>query len=180
MAAAVYKCFSTSMEAVPFLASAAGIAANFCLITFALALQSTDMPLDVEMGLSEVELDLFTTLAHILPSLCPLDTNTTLPKLDQLLGDLVGAEEILAPEGKEIDKERAMTSTTSEGAARTSRAPSSFSKSRSATPSHSHEASPSPIKSQVAIKGAMPTNTFTSQTTSRFLPKYMPTLMGRR
>ena len=63
MAAAVYEHFGTSMEAVPFLASAAGIAANFHSITFALALQSADLPLDVEMGLSEVEFNLFTTLA---------------------------------------------------------------------------------------------------------------------
>ena len=178
MATATYKHFSTSMEAVPFLASAAGMVANFCLITFALALQSTDLPLDVEMGLSEVELNLFINLTPVIPSLCPLSTPTTLPKLDQLQGDLVGAKEILAPEGKEVDKERAMTSTSSEGAAWTSWVPSSFSKSRSATPSHSHEASPSPIKSQVATKGAMLTNTFCSQTTSRFLPKYMPTLLS--
>ena len=71
-----------------------------------------------------------------------------------------------------------MTSTSSEVVAQTSRMPSSFSKSRSATPSHSHEASPSSIKSQVATKGATLTNTFCSQTTSRFLPKYMPTQLG--
>ena len=76
MAAAVYERFGTSMEAVPFLASAVGIVANFHLITFALALQSADLPLDVEMGLSEVELDLFTTLAHVIPSLCLLRTTT--------------------------------------------------------------------------------------------------------
>ena len=148
------------MEAIPFLASAAHITANFCLITFALALQSTDMPLDVEMVLSEVELNLFTTLAHVIPSLCPLSTTTMLPKPDQLQGDLVGAEEMPAPEGKEVDKERAVTSTSSEGTAQTSRAPSSFSKSRSTTPSHSHEASPSPVNSQVATMGATLTNTF--------------------
>ena len=38
MAAAVYERFGTSMEAVPFMASAARIAANFRSITFALAL----------------------------------------------------------------------------------------------------------------------------------------------
>ena len=81
MAAAVYEHFGTSMEAVPFMASAARIAANFCSITFALALQSADLPLDVEMGLSEVELNLFTTLVSVIPSLCPLGTTTTLPKL---------------------------------------------------------------------------------------------------
>ena len=98
MAAAVYECFGTSMEAVPFMASAAGIAANFHSITFALALQSADLPLDVEMGLSEVELDQFTTLAHVIPSLCPLGTTTTLPRPDQLQGDLVGAKEVPAPD----------------------------------------------------------------------------------
>ena len=56
MAAAIYERFGTSMEAVPFMASAARIAANFHLITFALALQSADLPLDIEMGLSEVNL----------------------------------------------------------------------------------------------------------------------------
>ena len=91
MAAAVYECFGTSMEAVPFMASAARIAANFHLITFALALQSADLPLDIELRLSEVELDLFTTLTCIIPSLCPLGTTTTLPRPDQLQGDLVGA-----------------------------------------------------------------------------------------
>ena len=35
MAAAIYERFGTSMEAFPFMASAARIAANFCLITFA-------------------------------------------------------------------------------------------------------------------------------------------------
>ena len=50
MATAFYEHFGTSMEAVPFMASAAGIAANFHLITFALALQSADLPLDVEVG----------------------------------------------------------------------------------------------------------------------------------
>ena len=72
MAAAVYEHFGTSMESIPFMTSAARIVANFCSITFALALQSADLPLDIELGLSEVELDLFTTLAHIIPSLCPL------------------------------------------------------------------------------------------------------------
>ena len=56
MAAAIYEHFGTSMEAVPFMASAAGIVANFHLITFALALQSADLPLDTEVGLSEVKL----------------------------------------------------------------------------------------------------------------------------
>ena len=111
MAAAIYECFGTSMEAAPFMASAARIAANFHLITFALALQSADLPLDIEMGLSEVELDLFTTLAHVIPLLCPLGTTTTLPKLDQLQGDLVGAEEVLAPENRETNREKAVSST---------------------------------------------------------------------
>ena len=84
MAAAIYECFSTSMEAIPFMASASGIAANFHSITFVLALQSADLPLDIELGLSEVELDLFTTLTHVIPSLCPLGTTTTLPRPDQL------------------------------------------------------------------------------------------------
>ena len=66
MATAIYEHFSTSMEAVRFMASAAGIAANFHSITFALALQSADLPLDVKLGLSEVEFDLFTTLAHVI------------------------------------------------------------------------------------------------------------------
>ena len=94
MAAAIYECFGTSMEAFPFLASAAGIATNFHLITFVLALQSADLPLDVEMGLSEVELNLFTILAGVIPSFCPFSTTTTLPKPDQLQGDLAGAEEV--------------------------------------------------------------------------------------
>ena len=115
MAAAVYEWFGVSVEVIPFLASAAGIAANFLSITFALAIQNTDAPFDVEMGLSEVELNLFTTLARVISSLCPLSTPTTLPKPDQLQGDLVGSEEILAPEGKEAEKEKAVTSTSSEG-----------------------------------------------------------------
>ena len=104
MAAAVYEWFGTSVEVILFLASAAGIATNFCLITFALAIQSADIPLDVEMGLSEVELDLFTTLAHVIPLLCPLGTPTMLPKPDQLQGNLVGAKEVSGPEGKEAEK----------------------------------------------------------------------------
>ena len=134
MAAAVYECFGTSMEAVPFMASAAGIVANFHSITFALALQSADLPLDIEMGLSEVELDLFTTLAHVFPSLCPLGTTTTLPRLDQLQGDLVGAEEVPAPDNIETDREKAVSSTSNEGATQVSRVPSTFSRSRSADP----------------------------------------------
>ena len=54
MATAIYECFGTSMEAIPFMASAAGIVANFHSITFALALQSADLPLDIKLGLSEV------------------------------------------------------------------------------------------------------------------------------
>ena len=115
MATAIYERFDTSMEAVPFMASAAGIVANFCSITFALALQSADLPLDIEVGLSKVELDLFTTLAYIIPSLCPLDTTTTLPRLDQLQGDLVGAKKVPAPDNIETDREKAMSSTSNEG-----------------------------------------------------------------
>ena len=179
MAAAIYECFGTSMEAIPFMASAAGIVANFCLITFALALQSADLPLDVELGLSEVELDLFTTLAHVIPSLCPLGTTTTLPRPDQLQGDLVGAEEVPAPYNIETDREKAMSSTSNEGVARVSWALSTFSKSRSATPAFSHEASPSPAKAQVATKGATMTNTFCSNVTTRIIPQYVPPLIGR-
>ena len=137
MAAAVDEHFGTSMVAIPFMASAARIAANFHLITFALALQSADLPLDVELGLSEVELDLFTTLAHVIPSLCPLGTTTTLPRPDQLQGDLVGAKEVPAPYNIETNREKAMLSTSNEGVAWVSRAPSIFSKSRSATPAFS-------------------------------------------
>ena len=180
MAAAIYERFGTSMEAIPFMASAAGIAANFHLITFALALQSTDLPLDIELGLSEVELDLFTSLAHVIPSLCPLGTTTTLPRPDQLQGDLVGAEEVPAPYNIETDREKAMSSTSNEGVAWVSRALSTFSKSRSATPAFSHEASPSPTKVQVATKGATMTNTFLSNATTRIIPRYVPPLIGRR
>ena len=73
-----------------------------------LALQSADLLLDVEMGLSEVELDLFTTLAHVIPSLCLLGTTTTLHKPDQLQGDLVGAKEFPTPENREADREKAV------------------------------------------------------------------------
>ena len=173
MAAAVYECFGTSMEAVPFLASAAGIVANFHLITFALALQSADLPLDVEMGLCEVELDLFTTLACVIPSLCPLGTTMMLPKLDQLQGDLVGAKEVPAPESKEANREKAVSSTSNEGATRVFWVPSSFNRSRSATPAFSHEASPSPAKAQVATEGATMTNTFHSNATTRFIQQYV-------
>ena len=174
MAAAIYKCFGTSMEA-----SAAGIVANFCLITFALALQSADLPLDIEMGLSEVELDLFTTLAWVIPSLCPLSTTTTPPKPDQLQGDLVGAEEVPAPESKEADREKAVLSPSNEGTARVSQVPSSFSRSRSATPALSLEASPPLTKAQVATKGATMTNTFCSNAMTRFIPRFTPPLLSR-
>ena len=177
MAAAVYERFGTSMEAVPFMASAARIVANFHSITFALALQSTDLPLDIELGLSEVELDLFTTLACIIPSLCPLGTTTTLPRPDQLQGDLVGAKEVPAPHNIESDREKAMSST-SEGMAWVSQAPLTFSRSRSATPAFSREASPSPAKAQVATKGATMTNTFHSSMTTKITPQYTP-LIGR-
>ena len=173
MSTAFYEHFGTSMEAVPFMASAAGIAANFHLITFALALQSADLPLDIEVGLSEVEIDLFTTLAHVIPSLCPLGTTTTLPRLDQLQGDLVGAEEVPAPDIVEPDREKAVSSTSNEGVAQVSWAPSTFSKSRSATPAFSHEASPSPTKAQVVTKGATMTNTFHSNVTTRIIQRYM-------
>ena len=115
----------------------------------------------------------------MIPSLSPLGTTTTLPKPDQLQSDLVGAEEVPAPEGKEADKEKAVSSTSNEGATQTSQVPSSFSGSRSATPTFSREASPSPTKPQVATKGATMTNTFHSNATSRFIPKYMPTLLSR-
>ena len=51
-AAAIYKHFGESIDIVPFLASEAGVAANFCSITFALAIQTTEMPFDIEMGQS--------------------------------------------------------------------------------------------------------------------------------
>ena len=178
MAAAIYECFSTSMEAVPFMASAAGIVANFHSITFVSALQSADLPLDVEMGLSEVELDPFTTLAHVIPSLCPLGTTTTLPRPDKLQGDLVGAEEVPAPDNIETNKAKAVLSTSNEGAAWVSRVPSTFSRSRSATPAFSCEASPSPTKAHVATKGATMTNTFHSNMTTRTIPRYVPTLLS--
>ena len=180
IAAAIYECFGTSMEAVPFMASAAGIAANFHSNTFALALQSADLPLDIEVGLSEVELDLLTTLAHIIPSLCPLGTTTTLPRLDQLQGDLVGAKEVLAPDNGKTDREKAVSSISNEGAAQVSRVPSTFSKSRSAISAFSREASPSPAKVRVATKGATMTNTFHSNVTTRTIPWYAPTLSSRR
>ena len=180
MAAAVYERFGTSLETVPFMASAARIAANFCSITFALALQSADLPLDAEVGLSEVELDLFTTLACVIPSLCPLGTTTTLPRPDQLQGDLVGAKEVPAPDNIETDREKAMSSTSNEGAARVSQVQSTFSKSRSATPAFSHEVIPSPAKAQVATKGATMTNTFHGNATTRTIPWYAPPLISRR
>ena len=180
MAAAIYESFGTSMEAIPFMASAARIAANFRLITFALALQSADLPLDIELWLSKVELDLFTTLAHVIPSLCLLGTTTTLPRPDQLQGDLIGAEEVPAPYNVETDREKAVSSTSNEGVARVSQAPSTFSKSRSATPAFSRKASPSPAKAQVATKGATMTNTFCSNATTRIIPRYAPPLIGRR
>ena len=178
MAAAIYQRFGTSMEAVPFMASAAGIAANFHSITFALALQSADLPLDIEMELCEVELNLFTTLAHVIPSLCPLGTTTTLPRPDQLQGDLVGAEEVPAPDNIETDREKAVSSTSNESAIQVSWVPLTFSKSRSATPDISREASLSPAKAQVATKGVTMTNTFHSNATTRTIPWYAPTLLS--
>ena len=71
-----------------------------------------------------------------------------------------------------------MSSTSNEGVAQASRAPSIFSKNRSATPAFSHEASPSPTKAQVATKGATMTNTFCSNTTTRIIPRYTPPLIG--
>ena len=180
MAAAIYECFGTSMEAVPFMTSAAGIVANIHLITFALALQSAYLPLDTEVGLSEVELDLFTTLAHIIPSLCPLGTTTTFPRPDQLQGDLVGAEEVPSPNNIETNRKKAVSSTSNEGATQVSWVPSTFSKSRSAIPAFSHEASPSPAKAQVATKGATMTNTFCSNVTTRTIPWYAPPLISGR
>ena len=179
MATAIHECFGTSMEAVPFMASAARIVANFHSITFALALQGTDLPLDTEVGLSEVELDLFTTLARLIPSLCPLGTTTTLPRPNQLQGDLVGAEEVPAPDNVETDREKAMSSTSNEGATWVFQVLSAFSKSRSATPAFSCEASPSPAKVQVATKGATMTNTFHSNATTRTIPRYAPPLLSR-
>ena len=178
MATAVYKWFSVSVEVVPFLASAAGIAANFCSITFALAIQNTDVPFDVEMGLSEVELNLFSTFAHVIPLLCPLSAPTMLPKPDQLQGDLVRPEEVLAPEGKEAEKEKAMTSTSSDGTLQASWMLTSFSRSRSAIPACSHESSPSPAKSQASKLGILSIDASLNagQTRSRFLPKYTPPL----
>ena len=180
MAAAVYERFGTSMEAVPFMASAARVVANFHSITFALALQSADLPLDIEVGLSEVELDLFTTLACVIPSLCPLGTTTTLPRPDQLQGGLVGAEEVPAPDNIETEREKAVSSTSNEGATWVFWVPSTFSRSRVATPAFSREASPSPTKAQVATKGATMTNTFHSNATTRTIPRYVPTLLSRR
>ena len=73
-----------------------------------------------------------------------------------------------------------MSSTSNEDATRVSWVPSSFSRSRSATPAFSREASPSPAKAQVATKWATMTNTFRNNATTRFIPWYAPTLLGRR
>ena len=132
------------------------------------------------MGLSEVELDLFTTLARIIPSLCPLGITTTLPRPDQLQGDLVGTEEVPTPEIRETDREKAVSLTSNGGAAWVFQVPSSFSRSRSATPAFSHEASPCPGKTQVATEGATMTNSFCSNTTTRTILQYVPTLLSRR
>ena len=126
------------------------------------------------------KVNLFTTLARVIPSLCPLGTTTTLPRLDQLQGDLVGAKEVLAPDNVETNREKAVSSTSNEDGAWVSEVPSTFSKSRSATPAFFHEASPSPAKVKVATKGATMTNTFCSNVTTRTIPRYAPTLLSGR
>ena len=117
-AAAIYKCFCESMDIIPFLASVAGVAANFHSITFSLTIQTTEMPFDIEMGRAKTQLDPFTTLAHMVPSLCPLSTPNTIPR-----PDLVGFEEVPAIESKQTEKEKAVTSTSSDGTLRVSKPP---------------------------------------------------------
>ena len=110
--ASVHARFGESMDIVPFIANTAGVASNFLSITQCVVMMLTMMPEDIHYDISTGELDMFTTLTRVLPSLCPLPNKTGLPpKPNEDLGDLVGAQVVT---GTEADKEKTVTSTSAD------------------------------------------------------------------
>ena len=118
----------------------------------------------------------------MVPLLCPLSTPNTVSRPSQEHRDLVGSEEVLANESKETEKEKAVTSTSSDGNLQISKPPTSFGHSRSATLVCSLDSSPSPAKPQASEPGGFSIGAFlnTGQPKTRYLPKYMPILQPNR
>ena len=93
--ASLYTQFGESSNIVPFLASTAGVASNFRSVTQCVTMMLTLMPEDIQYDVSMAQLDLFSTLAQVLPSLCPMSTKSGLPpKPNEEVGDLVGSQAI--------------------------------------------------------------------------------------
>ena len=96
------------------------------------------MPEDIQYELSVAELDMFSTLARILPSLCPIPGKSGLPPApDEGLGDFVGSQTVA---GSDQDKEKVVTSTSADTASHPA-----GDRSRSNTPVRSREGSQPPI-----------------------------------
>ena len=97
----------------------------------------TLMPEDIQHDISVAELDMFSTLARILPSLCPIPGKSGLPPTpDERLGDFVGSQAVA---GSDQDKEKVVTSTLADTAGC-----QAGDRSRSNTPVRSREGSQLP------------------------------------
>ena len=97
----------------------------------------TLMPKDIQHDISVAELDMFSTLARILPSLCPIPGKSRLPPTpDEGLGDFVSSQAVA---GGDQDKEKVVTSTSADTAGH-----QAGDRSRSNTPVCSREGSQLP------------------------------------
>ena len=138
----LYTQFGDSPEIVPHMANTAGVASNFRSITQCVTMMLTLMPEDIQHDLSIAELDMFSTVARIIPSLCPVPNKSGLPPVpDEELGDLVGKEAIA---GGDQDKEKIVSSTSADVSSHSAKT-----RSRSNTPARSREGSQSRITPQV-------------------------------
>ena len=138
----LYAQFGDSPEVVPFMANTAGVASNFRSITQCVTMMLTLMPEDIQHELSVAELDMFSTLARVLPSLCPIPGKSGLPPApDEGLGDLVSSQTV---SGSDRDKEKVVTSTSADTASRPA-----GDRSRSSTPVHSREGSQPPASKRM-------------------------------
>ena len=134
----LYAQFGDSPDIISFMANTAGVTSNFRSITQCVTMMLTLMPEDIQYELSVAELDMFSTLGRILPSLCPIPGKSGLPPApDEGLGDLVSSQTVA---GSDQDKEKVVTSTSSDTASHPA-----GDRSRSNTPVRSREGSQPPI-----------------------------------
>ena len=103
----------------------------------------TLMPEDIQHDISVAELDMFSTLARILPSLCPIPGKSELPPTpDEGLGDFVSSQAVA---GGDQYKEKVVTSTSTDTVGH-----QAGDRSRSNTPVRSREGSQPPTSKHTA------------------------------